>query len=219
MGTTLSVEWAPGRNVPVRFAGPDDAPTLIVLAHGAGAGPDHPFMTGVRDRLIARGFGIVTFAYPYVAEGRRAPDRAATLLDAHRAVIARVSRAGARLVLAGRSMGGRISSHLDDVGAAAYVFLAYPLVPMGKAEPRDTSHLARLAAPMLFVQGDRDPLGPIAAIRGVVAALGAATLMEIPDADHGFHVPKRSGLTDDEVLDRIADGVAGWLSDQAGGGR
>jgi len=217
MSSVLPVEWVPGKSVEALIAGPDDAGMTVVLAHGAGAGPDHPFMAGMRDRLAGRGLRVVTFPYPYMAEGRRAPDRQPTLLAAHRAVVAEVMRPGMPIVLAGKSMGGRMSAHLDDVGAAAFVYFGYPLVPLGKTEPRDTSHLRRLAAPMLFVQGDRDRLAPMPAIREVIEGLPRASLLAIPGADHQFHVLKRTGTTDDDVLDRIADETTAWLLAQAGG--
>jgi predicted alpha/beta-hydrolase family hydrolase len=216
MASVLAVEWAPGKTVEALIVG--SGGMVMVLAHGAGAGPDHPFMIGARDRFAERGLQVVTFPYPYMAEGRRAPDRQQTLLAAHRAVVAHVSRPGVPVVLAGKSMGGRMASHLDDVGAAAFVYLGYPLVPPGKTEPRDTSHLRRLTAPMLFVQGDRDRLAPMPAIRALVGRLPGASLLEVPGADHQFHVLKSTGLTDGDVLDRVADDTTAWLQAQVGGG-
>lgn len=206
------MEWAPGRVVPVRTVGGGPA---VVLAHGAGAGPDHPFMAGLAGRLVAEGFTVTTFAYPYVAEGRRAPDRLDRLLTAHGAVVehARVA-AGSWPLLAGKSMGGRVGSHLD-VPTPGRVFFGYPLVAMGSATPRDTSHLR---GPMLFVQGERDRLAPLDLITAVVARLPEADLTVIPDADHGFAVPRRVGVGPDEMLDRLAALAADWMRRQTGGG-
>ena len=192
-----------------------DGPATIVLAHGAGAGQDHPFMAGMRERLAA-GHRVVTFDYPYVAEGRRAPNRMGTLLDCHRAVVA--SAAPSRPVLGGKSMGGRMASHLD-IPVIACFFLGYPLVPIGKSEPRDTSHLHDIDAPMLFVQGERDRLGPPEMVEPIVEGLTGASLVVIPDADHGFKVPKRTGMDEGEVLDLLARTVTDWLASvgQAGG--
>jgi uncharacterized protein len=184
--------------------------TGIVLAHGAGAGQDHPFMVGMRTRLAAT-FTVTTFDYPYVAGGRRAPDRMEVLLECHRAVAEAVGID--RLVLGGKSMGGRMASHLEAPIPAARFFLGYPLVPIGKTEPRDTSHLDRIETPMLFVQGERDRLGPPDLLEPLVGRLARATMVVIPEADHSFKVPKRSGISEEEMLDRLASIVADWLDE------
>jgi predicted alpha/beta-hydrolase family hydrolase len=95
------------------------------------------------------------------------------------------------------------------------VFLGYPLVPMGRTEPRDVSHLGALG-PLLFVQGERDALAPLPAIRAVVAGIPSATLEVIAEADHGFRVPRRTGVTPEQVLDRLAAVVIGWIRVQSG---
>lgn len=186
-----------------------DGPPLL-LAHGAGAGQEHPFMVGVRRRLVDSGFAVASFDYPYREEGRKAPDRSERLLACHRAVHDQlVTTFGASPFLVGKSMGGRIGSHLAVVSPGR-VFLGYPLVPAGRTVPRDTSHLAGLG-PLLFIQGARDPLAPIALVSDLVAGLPHAELEVIADADHGFRVPKRTGLDADAVLDRITDRVVRWL--------
>jgi hypothetical protein len=167
-------------------------------------------MVGVRRRLVAAGFCVATFDYPYREEGRRAPDRFERLLGCHQAVFDRVAAAtGAAPFLVGKSMGGRIGSHLR-VTAPGWVFLGYPLVAAGKTVPRDFSHLAAIG-PLLFIQGSRDSLAPLPLITGVIAALAEADLEVIPDADHGFRMPKRAGLDAEAVLDRIGDRVAAWM--------
>jgi hypothetical protein len=182
----------------------------VLLAHGAGAGHEHPFMVGVRRRLVAAGFCVATFDYPYREEGRRAPDRFERLLACHQAVFDHVcAAADAAPFLVGKSMGGRIGSHLR-VTAPGWVFLGYPLVAAGKTVPRDVSHLA-VIGPLLFIQGSRDSLAPLPLITGVVAALAEADLEVIPDADHGFRVPKRTGIDAEVVMDRIADRMADWM--------
>jgi len=206
------LEWEAGRTVPIIEEG--TGPVSVVLAHGAGAGQEHPFMAGMRGRLAAR-HRVVTFDYPYIAEGRRAPDRMPMLLACHRAVVA--TEGSDRVVLGGKSMGGRAASHLDLPGAAGYFFLGYPLVPIGKTEPRDTSHLDAITAPMLFVQGERDRLGPPDLLDPIVTRLGRATMVVVPDADHSFKVPKRAGVTPDGMLDHLAAVVSEWVARQAGG--
>ena len=185
----------------------------VLLAPGAGAGSDHPFMTGMRDRLVAAGFRVATFDYPYHEEGRKAPDRFERLVACHGAVYERVSAVtGQPPFLVGKSMGGRIGSHLG-VRGPGWVFLGYPLVALGQKTPRDVSHLAGLG-PMLFIQGERDALGPLPLIEKVVAGLVTATLEVVADADHGFRVPRRTGIDAPAMLDHLAVIVAAWLRSQ-----
>lgn len=206
------VIWAPGRSVPMRTIGAGPA---VLLAHGAGAGPEHPFITGLAGRIAARGFAVTTFSYPYVAEGRRAPDRLDRLLAAHAAVATAVHEAsGHPPFLAGKSMGGRVGSHLD-LPTPGRIFFGYPLVAMGSSRPRDTTHLG---GPMLFVQGARDRLAPLDLIERVVATVPGAELVVIPDADHGFAVPKRTGIEPEEMLDRLAAHACVWMLRHTGGG-
>ena len=183
----------------------------VVLAPGAGAGRDHPFMVGVRDRLVAHGYRVAAFDYPYHEAGRRSPDRAERLIACHRAVfdyIAAVSRNPPFLV--GKSMGGRIGSHVE-VASPGWVFLGYPLVAAGKTIPRDVSHLSAIG-PLLFIQGSRDALAPLPLITRVVASLPRAEIEVIADADHGFRVPRRAGIDGADVLDRIAARAASWMA-------
>lgn len=187
----------------------------VLLAPGAGAGSGHPFMAGMRDRLVAAGFQVATFDYPYQEEGRKAPDRIERLVECHLAVYERVCTvAGRQPFLVGKSMGGRVGSHLA-VAAPGLVFLGYPLVAMGRATPRDVTHLAGLG-PMLFIQGERDTLGPPALIEAVVAGLKAARLVVVPGADHGFRVPRRSGLDPSGMLDHLAVVITNWLRSRLG---
>ena len=190
-----------------------DGPALV-LAHGAGAGQEHPFMVGMRRRLVDSSFTVASFDYPYREEGRKAPDRIERLLACHRVVYDQVvATVGDAPFLVGKSMGGRIGSHLA-VASPGRVFLGYPLVPAGRSIPRDVSHLAGLG-PMLFIQGARDALAPIALVSGLVAGLPLAELEVIVDADHGFRVPKRTGIGAEAVLDRIVDPSGGVAAAQS----
>ncbi len=184
-----------------------------MLAHGAGAGQDHPWMVTMRDGLAAAGLTVLTFDYPYMAAGRKAPDRAARLLDAHAAAVARLRGECDDIVLAGKSMGARMGSHLvGDRGepVAGLVHYGYPLVAIGRTEARGVDQLARIAAPQLFFVGTRDRLCPVDLIRSVVGDLAGAELIVIEDADHSFNVPKQSGTTTAEVLARLATATAAW---------
>ena len=182
----------------------------ILLAHGAGAGQHHPFMIGMRERLAARGHLVLSFDYPYMAAGRKAPDRLPMLVEAHTAAADYLATQAGSVVLAGKSMGGRVGSHVEGYDSSRRVFLGYPLVALGKSEPRDTSHLDRLTAAMLFIQGEKDRLGPPGLV-GPVAKRVGGSLHVVADGDHSFKVPKKTGRTEDDVLDEIADVMVAWL--------
>jgi hypothetical protein len=171
-------------------------------------------MVMVRDGLAAAGYPTMTFDYPYMEAGRRSPDRPARLLEVHAAAADRLAKRYGRVALVGKSMGGRIGSRLAaDQGwpAAGLVYLGYPLVPMGKGEPRSTTHLEQITVPQLFVAGARDRLSPPDLVREVVRSLPDSALAVIDDADHSLRVPKRVGLTNDEVLAGVIGLVAEWL--------
>lgn len=210
----LRIEWMPDKTVSGHLAVPGEPrSTAVLLAHGAGAGHDHPFMVQVRDGLAAAGFPTLTFNYPYAEEGRRAPDRLPKLLECHRAAALRLTDYRDRIILAGKSMGGRVGSHLaGDEGfpAAGLVYLGYPLVAMGKTEPRDTGHLQRIVAPQLFVSGTRDRLGPIGMIRDVAGSVPHGSVVAVEEGDHSFKVPKRTGRTSAEVLDGVIATIRDW---------
>jgi predicted alpha/beta-hydrolase family hydrolase len=158
---------------------------------------------------------VACFDYPYREEGRRAPDRLDRLIACHRAVYEYVAATCDQPpFLVGKSMGGRVGSHLP-VAASGWVFLGYPLVPVGKTEPRDVSHLAALGA-TLFVQGERDALAPIGLMTAVVAGLADADLVVVADADHGFHVPRRAGINAEGMFDHLATVIVPWLRRRGG---
>jgi predicted alpha/beta-hydrolase family hydrolase len=123
-----------------------------------------------------------------------------------------------RLFLGGRSMGGRVASHIAAGGRAVdgLVFLAFPLHPPGKPGTSRAAHLTSIRAPMLFVQGTRDTFARPDLLAGVLATLPSARLHAIAEADHGFRVPKRTGRTAEEVLDEVITTVAAWIATTAG---
>jgi predicted alpha/beta-hydrolase family hydrolase len=210
----LRISWRPGRKVtgdlavPPAVSGP-----AVLLAHGAGAGRRHSFMTGLRDRLAGAGHPVLAFDYPYVEAGRRAPDRLPVLLECHRAAAERLVAYGWGMVLAGKSMGGRVASHLaaEDVAASALVCYGYPLVSPSTGAPRSTDHLDEAGIPMLFLSGSRDRLAPLDLLRRMVARIPGASLQVIEGAGHSFTVAKRTGLALDDVLDRLAGATEAWL--------
>lgn len=206
MTRRLRIEWSPGSKVTALLAGPGEGKVGLLLAHGAGGGQRHPFMDGLRRRLGAVGFTTLTFDYPYMEAGRRAPDRPGRLLECHAAAFDRLAERVDAVVVAGKSMGGRVGGHfVAETGSAAMalVFWGYPLLRIGKSEPRDVSHLRSCRIPMLFIQGERDRMGPPEMIRRITDAAPHATLEVVADADHGFAVPKRTGLDREAILDSL----------------
>ena len=221
MARTLKITSAGGLRVTGRLAMPRSSiGPGVVLAHGAGAPQDHPFVIAVRDGLAAAGIATLTFNYSYADAGRRSPDRLPKLLDVHRAAADRLLDEVDRVVLAGKSMGGRVGSHLaGDEGwpGAGLVYLGYPLVPVGKGEPRATDHLERITVPQLFVAGTRDRLSPPDLILPLASLLPAADAYVVAHGDHSFKVPKRSGTTSDVVLSSIVGVVAAWVKGRVDG--
>lgn len=204
------------------FRGPRaGADRAVLLAHGAGSDRNAPALVAVADALADAGIPSLRFDYPYRVAGKRAPDRPPVLEGATRAAAARLAeRTGLpldRLVLGGRSMGGRYCSMVvgaedDPVPALGLLLLGYPLQAMGKPERRRDGHFTRLHCPTLFVSGTRDSLAPRAQLtRSVRKVKGPATLHWLESADHGFRPLKRSGLTVDDILTDVAETSVTWV--------
>ncbi len=190
--------------------GPASAPRLL-LAHGAGAPMDSPFMNAIAQKAAAAGIGVVRFEFEYMAKRRedgmrRGPDRAPKLIARFKEVLRLVGPAG-ELVIGGKSMGGRIASMIaDEVGAAGVVCLGYPFHPPGKPERLRTAHLETLRTPTLIVQGTRDQLGT----EEDVASYSLSPSIELAwmeDGDHSFKPRKKSGRTLEQNLEAAADAV------------
>ena len=186
----------------------------LVLAHGAGAGQTSPFMTRFAGGMALRGISTATFDFPYMAARRKVPDRAPVLEQSWREALeaATAELAGLPLVIGGKSMGGRIASHIaaqSGAGVDGLVFLGYPLHPPGKPEQRRDAHLPAIREPMLFVQGTRDAFGTAAEIAALLPSLQHAQLHEVDGGDHSFKVSGRKG----DVLEGIMDAVAAWIVD------
>ncbi len=216
----LRIELAPDPPVSALLLRPEDAEWLLVLGHGAGAGMRHPFLADLAARLAARRVATLRYRFPYREAGRRRPDHAQRLEATVRAAVAAASELAPDLALlaGGKSMGGRMTSRALSTGSMervrALVFFGFPLHPADRPGVERAEHLSSVALPMLFLQGDRDRLADLDRLRPVCAALGdRATLQVVAGADHGFHVLKRSGRTDDEVLDELADATARWASE------
>jgi predicted alpha/beta-hydrolase family hydrolase len=196
---------------------PDDAWTMYVLAHGAGAGMRHPFMARIAQALASRGVATLRYQFPYVEHGTRRPDPPGVLEATVRAAVAKARELvpDLPLVAGGKSMGGRMTSNAMArrplEGVRGLVFLGFPLHPAKQPGTARAEHLEQAAAPMLFLQGTRDDLADLGLIREVCSRLGArATLHVVEGADHSFAVLKRSGRTDAQVLGELADTITDW---------
>lgn len=188
----------------------------VVVAHGAGTAMDHPFLAAYADGLAARGIAAVRFNFPYTERGDRAPDRAPVLEACYRDVLAAVRDDPAlrgRVVIGGKSMGGRMASHLAAAGEPidGLIFLGYPLHPAGRPQQLRAAHLPRIGAPMLFLTGTRDALCPLETLRPILAPLANASLHVVDHADHAFAVRTKSGRTPDDVMRELLDTTSAWL--------
>jgi predicted alpha/beta-hydrolase family hydrolase len=188
--------------------------TTIVLAHGAGAGKDHPWMVKVAHALESHDISVVRFNFPYKETGKSVPDRPA-VLEAHFARIWKEAVATAKgpMIAAGKSMGGRIASQVAASGGfdptpAALIFFGYPLHPPGKPAQRRDAHLPKITAPMLFLHGTRDPFGTPDEMRALVGTLSSATLHIVEGGDHSLVGPKRGG----DSVEQAVTIAAGWIN-------
>jgi predicted alpha/beta-hydrolase family hydrolase len=208
----------------IHVSGLLDAPAqpraCYVLAHGAGAGMTHPFMAAVAAGLVARGIATLRYQFPYMERGQKRPDPPALAHATVRAAVAAAAQAlpGMPLIAGGKSFGGRMTSQAQAAaplaGVRGLAFLGFPLHPAGKPSRERAKHLSDVRIPMLFLQGTRDTLASLDELRPVCAALGErATLKLYEDADHSFHVPKKSGRTDAQVLDEVLDALAAWVDE------
>ena len=197
---------------------PDKARALLVFAHGAGAGMRHSFMETMSGLLADRGVGTLRYQFPYMEAGRGQPDRPQVLEATVLAAVTEAGRLGRGVPLfaGGKSMGGRMSSGAAAKaplpGVKGLIFFGFPLHPPGNRGTARADHLSQVTVPMLFIQGTRDSLADLQLIKEVVGHLGArAKLYVVEEGDHSFHVLKRSGKTDAQVLGEIADVVAAGM--------
>ena len=201
---------------PLLYDGPDDATLTVVLAHGAGAAMDSPFMNAFAEGLGAAGYRVARFEFPYMqrrrAEGtRRPPDRAPILIETWQAVIAKLG-GGSALAIGGKSMGGRMASMIaDEMGAQGLVCLGYPFHAPGKtASPERLGHMAKLKTPTLIVQGTRDALGAKGEVSDYPLS-SAAHIHWSEDGDHSLKPRVASGLTEAQNIAKGVDAVVVFL--------
>ncbi|MEM7104745.1 MAG: alpha/beta family hydrolase [Bacteroidota bacterium] len=196
---------------------PAKAKALLVLAHGAGAGMDHPFMQQLATDLSEQGIGTLRFNFIYMESGKRRPDSPKVAHAAIRAALATANKQanGLPIYLGGKSFGGRMNSQLAASESLDHIkgliFFGFPLHATGKPGTDRAAHLNDVQIPMLFLQGTRDTLALPELIEPVCKGLDLATLEMYDGADHSFKMLKRSGVTQEEVIKKLAARVGEWL--------
>jgi predicted alpha/beta-hydrolase family hydrolase len=197
-------------------------PAALVLAHGAGAPQRHPFMEGFARALSGRGLDVLTFNFLYAEQKRKVPDRMPLLVACYRAAIdgarAHLDSARDRLFIGGKSMGGRVATHVAAEDAAlplnGLVLLGYPLHPPGRPDSRRDAHLPHVGRPMLFVQGSRDTFGTPSELEPILARLTPKpALYPVDGGDHSFRISGRDAKTrQPDVYTHAQDFIAAWIN-------
>ncbi len=194
-------------NVSAVLTKPDDAKYLLVLAHGAGAGMNHPFMEMLSNKLAEKYFAVFRYQFPYFEKGKRSPDPPNILTAAVRSAIETASNKMTDLPLfaGGKSLGGRMTSTAASKeplpGVKGIIFFGFPLHAPNKPSSDRAEHLFKVNIPMLFLQGTRDKLADLTLLKPICKKLkDKAELHIIEGADHSFHVLKSSGKTDEQVI-------------------
>jgi predicted alpha/beta-hydrolase family hydrolase len=213
----LKIDIADTTAISALLIQPPHSRACFVLAHGAGAGMTHPFMETVATGLGERGIATLRYQFPYMERGSKRPDSPAVAHAAVRSAVAEAARCcpGLPLIAGGKSFGGRMTSQAQAIAPMAGVhglaFFGFPLHPAGKPSCERAQHLAEIHVPMLFMQGSRDKLAELALLEPVIRKLEPlASLHLVPEADHSFHVPARSGRGDRDVMNEILDKFSAW---------
>ena len=194
-----------------------DSRYVYVFAHGAGAGMNHPFMQRAAEALEARGIAPHRFDFPYMQAKKSRPDPPAVAEEAVRQAVAEAARQhpGLPILAGGKSFGGRMTSQAQASqpmpGVRGLVFFGFPLHPPGRPGTSRAEHLTAVDVPMLFLQGTRDEFAQRDLLQQVVRGLGdRATLHLVEDGDHSFKAPKRTGKSEADVMNELADTFVQW---------
>jgi predicted alpha/beta-hydrolase family hydrolase len=218
-GERLSIAIDASTQVSARWLLPSGARACYVLAHGAGAGMEQPFLRAAATELAALGVATLRFQFPYAERGSRRPDPPRLCHATVRAAVAAAQQLAPELPLfaGGRSFGGRMTSQAQALAplpaVRGLVFLGFPLHPAGQPAQERAEHLLQVQVPMLFVQGTQDALAERTLLEAVLVRLGArASVQWVAEADHSFHVPARSGLRDAPVRAALLAAAATWMA-------
>jgi predicted alpha/beta-hydrolase family hydrolase len=216
--TPLAIDLGDGTAVSALIDAPARPDAWLVLAHGAGAGMRHAFMTALATGLAAQGIAVLRYQFPFMERGSRRPDPPGVAHKAVRAAVGAARELAGRLPLfaGGKSFGARMTTQAHAAGplpgVSGLVLVGFPLHPAGKRSVARAEHLEAITTPLLLLQGTRDALADLTLIRQVVSGhVGPIDLEVIADADHAFHVPARSGRSDAAVLEGLLDTMAGWM--------
>ncbi len=198
---------------------PEKAKWMLVLGHGAGAGMRHPFMEALAQELAQVRIATLRYQFPYMEERRGAPDKPAVLMATVAAAVRAAEKAAPDLPLlaGGKSMGGRMTSQAAAEGllpgVRGVVFFGFPLHPPKQPGTKRAEHLGKVDMPMLFLQGTRDDLADLKLLKPICKNLRKRTTLHVIEtADHSFHVLKKSGRSDVEVLRELAEKTAEWAN-------
>ncbi|MFN8058872.1 MAG: alpha/beta family hydrolase [Vicinamibacterales bacterium] len=201
----------------------DRAVAQIVLGHGAGANQQSAFMVAAAQAFAARGVTAVTFNFPYTEQGRRVPDKADVLERSFASVVrearARAGAEGLPFHIGGKSMGGRMATHLAATWSTeasgrldGVVLFGYPLHPPGRPSRLRVDHLSQIRVPLLFLQGTRDTFGGPDDIREAFPSMPpGSTVHAVDGADHSFRTSTNRKLTADAVLAPLVDVAVRWM--------
>jgi uncharacterized protein len=219
----ISIEVNDAIRVSGLLQAPPGARACYVLAHGAGAGMDHPFMANVARGLALRGLATLRYQFPYMERGSGRPDPPKLAHATVRAASATTLRLlpDLPLIAGGKSFGGRITSQAQAKaslpGVRGLAFLCFPLHPAGRPSQDRAEHLFDVQIPMLFLQGTRDRLASLDQLQPLCKKLGKRTTLKLfSDADHSFHMPARKGRNDAQMLGEVLDALAAWFDSVTG---
>jgi uncharacterized protein len=209
-----------GKSTTIAYRAAEPLGVTLVLAHGAGAPQSHPFMTSMARLLGEKGVDVVTFDFLYAAAGRKMPDRVGVLETTWRSAITHVRARGGlpseRLYIGGKSMGGRMATHIASAGEGlvidGVVLLGYPLRPAGKTAPL-LREILDVTQPMLVAQGTRDPLGTASELEALLEDKPRARVHVVQGGDHSFQLPKKDGAAAQaREFDRAAAAIASFVA-------
>ena len=217
MTEQLRIEISDGKSVSAIRTPPKGkhAGWLFIYAPGAGSNMHDPFGAFASHELAAHGVEFVRIQFPYMEAGKRGPDRPPVLEATWRAAIEALRSNDTKLIVGGRSMGGRIASQVVAQGTQvdALALYAYPLHAPGKPDRWRDKHLSEIVAPALFCSGTRDAFAKPEELETVASKMAAARLHLLEHADHGFAAPKSSGRTRDDIWAEAVEALLRWLPD------
>ncbi|MEQ8628724.1 alpha/beta family hydrolase [Ekhidna sp.] len=193
---------------------------VLIIAHGAGAGMHHPFMSTLARGIADEDIHAVRFNFPYMEQGRRSPGSPKANIETWRLIVEHIATIyeGLDIFISGKSYGGRMASHLMAETAndkvKGIIYYGFPLHAPGRDSKDRADHLSEVKVPQLFLQGSKDKLANIDMMDQVIGELSKVELEVIQDGDHSFNVPKKSGKTKEEVMDFLIKKSAKWIKSQ-----